>query len=220
MNKIWFTDDCLVMRTREDLALFNELYKKHINLPFRCYGIAKHVVEDKLGLLVDAGLKEILIGVQSGSRRTLEYYNRPIFREDIMKAAQVVNKFRGKLMPRYELIYSNPYEEKDDLLQTIDLAMSLPEPFRLDSYNLVFFPGIALYNKAKEDGVIKQEEDAGYTADYFNVNYHVKKATNIYLNNLIFWISGMCSVRPQDSRACSSASWKSASACAATTSAR
>ena len=190
MNKIWFTDDCLVMRTREDLALFNELYKKHINLPFRCYGIAKHVVEDKLGLLVDAGLKEILIGVQSGSRRTLEYYNRPIFREDIMKAAQVVNKFRGKLMPRYELIYSNPYEEKDDLLQTIDLAMSLPEPFRLDSYNLVFFPGIALYNKAKEDGVIKQEEDAGYTADYFNVNYHVKKATNIYLNNLIFWISG------------------------------
>ena len=76
------------------------------------------------------------------------------------------------------------------MLQTIDLAMSLPEPFRLDSYNLVFFPGIALYNKAKEDGVIKQEEDAGYTADYFNVNYHVKKATNIYLNNLIFWISG------------------------------
>jgi len=181
MNKIWFTDDCFLMRSREDLILFNELYKKHINLPFRCYGIAKHIIEDKLGLLVDAGLKEILVGVQSGSRRTLQYYNRPIFKEDILKASKVINKFKDKLMPRYELIYSNPYEEKDDLLETIDLARKLPEPFRLDAYNLVFFPGIALYN----------EEDAGYDSDYFNANYHIRKRTNVYLNNLIFWISGI-----------------------------
>ena len=191
VNKIWFTDDCLLMRPKEDLALFNELYKKHINLPFRCYGIAKHIVEDKLGLLVDAGLIEILVGVQSASRRTLTYYNRPIFKEDILKAANVISKFKNKLMPRYELIYSNPYEEKEDLLDTINFTQQLPKPFRLDSYNLVFFPGIALYNKAKEEGVIKNEEDAGYESDYFNVDYHVKKATNVYLNNVIFWISGM-----------------------------
>ena len=191
VNKIWFTDDCLVMRSYEDLKLFNELYKKHINLSFRCYGIAKHIVEDKLGLLVDAGLKEILVGVQSGSERTLKYYNRPIFKEDILKASKVINKFKDKLMPRYELIYSNPYEQKEDLLTTIDLARKLPEPFRLDAYNLVFFPGIALYNKAKEDGTIKEEEDAGYESDYFNATHHIKKSTNIYLNNLIFWISGV-----------------------------
>lgn len=191
VNKIWFTDDCLLMRPKEDLALFNELYKKHINLPFRCYGIAKHIVEDKLNLLVDAGLIEILVGVQSASKRTLTYYNRPIFKEDILKAANVINKFKDRLMPRYELIYSNPYEEKEDILDTINFTNHLPKPFRLDSYNLVFFPGIALYNKAKEEGVIKNEEDAGYESDYFNVNYHVKKSTNVYLNNLIFWISGV-----------------------------
>ena len=50
--------------------------QKKINIPFAIYGvIPTYVREDKIALLLDAGLNRIRMGIQSGSENILEFYN-------------------------------------------------------------------------------------------------------------------------------------------------
>lgn len=193
VKNIWFTDDDMNMRTLEELEEFKELYKKKINLPFRCYMSATTVTEQKLRLLIESGLKHIEFGVQTGSDRiNREIYGRSILKKNILKAAKIVNRYKKYIEPsRYQFITTNPYEKKEDLLETIDLIIKLPAPYEVQTFGLVFFPGSPLYEKAIEDKYIRKFEDSGYDLDYTNREKHLKiKNKNFYLNSLIHWMSG------------------------------
>ncbi|NTW39359.1 MAG: hypothetical protein HGA44_05625, partial [Cellulomonadaceae bacterium] len=66
----------------------------------------------------------------------------------------------------YFYIIANPYEEAEDLLETIRLFARLPYPFYSQVYNLVFFPGTVLFDHACRDRLIEGKADSGYELDY------------------------------------------------------
>jgi len=189
----YFTDEDFFARPLDDFREFAAIYPEKVGLPFECMGSPQQITGDKITLLVKAGLWRVDVGVESGSERIKkEIYNRPVSNEVVLRAAGNVNLYR-QVVACYFFIIGNPYENQKDLLATLNLLRSLPTPYILRTYNLVFIPGTILFKKACQDGVIAGLEDSGYELDFLSGLEHRKhtwKNENLYLNGLIFLMAG------------------------------
>jgi coproporphyrinogen III oxidase-like Fe-S oxidoreductase len=151
------------------------------------------VTEENLACLAEAGLWRIRIGIESGSERTKGItFERPISNASVLQAARLISWHR-EVVAAYFLINGNPYEEQEDLLQTLQLMAQLPQAYYAQIFNLVFFPGTSLYRKAVADGIIRGIEDSGAELHYrngFQYRQHAWKNKNLYLNVLSFLMEG------------------------------
>ena len=78
LSVIAFWDDSFMALPYAVLEEFCKLYKAEIKIPFAVYGvIPNYVREDKIALLLDAGMNRVRMGIQSGSENILEFYKRP-----------------------------------------------------------------------------------------------------------------------------------------------
>jgi radical SAM superfamily enzyme YgiQ (UPF0313 family) len=188
-----FFDEDFCARPLKDIEQFSEEYARRIGLPFECMVSPLQVSEEKIRLLVKAGLWRINMGVESGSERTKkEIYNRHMSNEAVLRAARNINQY-PHVVPYYFFIIANPYETTDDLLATLSLLRELPHPYFLRIYNLVFFPGTLLYESAVTDGIIGGSSDSGFELDFLaglNFKKHPWKRKNLYLNGLIYLMAG------------------------------
>jgi radical SAM superfamily enzyme YgiQ (UPF0313 family) len=166
-----FQDDCFIMNDKW-LEEFCREYKLKINRPFICRIMPPLVTEKRIKLLKEAGLRTVIMGLQTGSDRiNKNVFNRPVTGKQFIAAAKILKKY--KVLCLYDVITDNPYETEDDILKTIDALLSIPKPFSLDLFSLRFFPHTALYKKAVNDGI-----DVGSDCDY-------SKVSRTYLNYII-----------------------------------
>jgi radical SAM superfamily enzyme YgiQ (UPF0313 family) len=180
IRRVFFSDDSFIVAPLKELERFTTLYKQQINLPFSCQVTAPSVSEEKIKLLVDAGLNDVRMGLQSASPRVLKLYNRPISAESVDKATRIVQKcLKGEQLLSYDLILDNPYEAKEDLITTLRFLINLPRPYSLRFFSLQLYPGTQLYNKVLDDKLpLKRFRDA-YFGSY-------RSARGNYLNFLLY----------------------------------
>ncbi len=153
------TDDSFLSAEMEWLKDFTSQYKERIGLPFFCLVSPVTLDEQKFEMLLDAGLKIVEMGIQTGSATALQRYNRRITNEQILEAAAMFNKHKNRFFPpTYDLIVDDPMGEYDEALDTIRLLSRMPRPFVLHIYSMTLFPGTALYKRALKKGVLKEEE--------------------------------------------------------------
>ncbi len=155
INEIWFDDDNFFAYTIDEIKEFCENYKTNIKLPLRIGGATPlTITKEKLSLLVDAGLTMLRMGIESGSERTKKLYKRYYTNKQIKNAARIINEFKNKLMPTYDIILDNPWENDKDLTETLMFLASLPAPYCITIFSLTFYPGTELYELAMKDGLI------------------------------------------------------------------
>lgn len=153
-----FGDDDFFMRSTKLLESFAKKYKKKIGLPFGIAVSANTYHQEKLELLLDAGLRVVQLGVQSGSERILNtIYHRKI---KISKTKAVVHQIASYYKTHgldflLDFIIDNPYETRDDIIQTYRYLIDLPLHIRINLFFLAFFPGTPIYDSALKDGFIK-----------------------------------------------------------------
>jgi anaerobic magnesium-protoporphyrin IX monomethyl ester cyclase len=155
-GEICFCDDTFLARSLSEIEEFARRYKAEIGLPFYCLVTPSNVSEKKTRALVDAGLSVIGMGIQSGSDRILSEFNRGSFGNlrQVKEAIEILDQFSERLTPYYDFIHEYAYESDNDLLQTLDLIVSLPQKARIRCYSLVPYPGTEVYNRSKSDGLI------------------------------------------------------------------
>ncbi len=179
-------DDTFSLRPLKDIKKFCNLYKKKINMRFKCLADPKTISDEKIKLLVDAGCTDIIVGIQGSERTNLEIYHRNQTDKDVLNAGKILNKYKNKLAVMYDVITCNPYEKPKDILSLIRLLQKIPKPYYLSVNNLVFFPGSKLYQRAINDKTIRNEKDSASQLNYWDRSKHILlKNKNIYLN-LIF----------------------------------
>ncbi|MEN9626407.1 MAG: hypothetical protein RL557_735 [archaeon] len=195
-------DETITVRKVEWLREFSKRYKEEIGLRMKCLAEPAtmafgDVSDEKIRLLVEAGLTDIIIGIQSGSDRlNKEVYNRFITAQHVLKCAQILNKYKDKLTVMYDVISCNPYETNEDILETIRLLRKIPKPYFLSINNLIFFEGTPLYKRALEDGYIKTYNDTAGNLNYWDRWKHIKlKKVNPYMNLVINLMRGSCTNR-------------------------
>lgn len=189
LQSIVFMDDAFFFIKKDVMQEFAVRYREEIGLPFAILGASPvSITEEKLEILISAGLNRVRMGIQSGSPRTLNLYNRKTPRESIIKSANILAHHKKDLIPpAYDIIVDNPYEKKEDLLQTIDLLNKLTPPFTLNVFSLQFLPGTQLAQKALEDGISNPEEE-------FQKHYKLYNPTFL---NLIISLYGVSKIHPR-----------------------
>lgn len=182
---IWISDDAFFARPTETIMEFCRAYKREIGLPFSCLASPLTITHEKMAALVDAGLVYVQMGIQSGSSRIQELFNRKIMTNDrVMRAVRIINGFRNRMFPpSYDFILDVPYETDQDTIESLKLIADLPKPYRLQPFALVLYPGTKLHEMAKRDGLVQDEQRQIYSK-----SYTMRKEN--YLNLLIALASG------------------------------
>jgi anaerobic magnesium-protoporphyrin IX monomethyl ester cyclase len=184
-------DDTFSLRSLENIREFCDKYKKKVHMRFKCLADPKTTSNEKIKLLVDAGCTDIIIGIQGSERTNKEIYHRAQSDNEVLHAAHILNKYRGKLAVMYDVITCNPYEKPEDIVNLIRLLQKIPRPYYLSVNNLVFFTGSQLYQRAKNDNIIKNERDSAAELNYWDRSKHILlKGKNIYLNLIINLMRG------------------------------
>jgi len=183
ISDVSFYDDSFLSLPYAQLEEFAKLYKEKIKIPFSIYGvIPNYVREDKIALLVDAGLHRLRMGIQSGSENILEFYKRPTKLKRIKEATIIINKFRKYMIaPAYDIIIDNPIETPEDTKATLDMLYEMPRPFTLNILSLRIIPNTDLEQQMKERGI-----DVPSIRKYYGAGYH-RTLANCMVFTLTWW---------------------------------
>jgi len=171
-------DDLFNVNRRWALEFASE-YGKRIAMPFWCYTHPMAVNKEVHEALLDVGLNNTAMGVQSGSERILYHlYNRRTPRRSILKAAAILKDLKCRV--QIDLITANPFEDDNDRRDTLDLMQSMPKITRAENpvqpwyyclSRLTFFPNSRISQMLKEQG-INPEFDPGL-ASFWEMLYEL-----------------------------------------------
>lgn len=159
-----FHDDSFMALPTPVLAEFAREYKKQIDVPFCVHGvIPNYVKEPKLQLLLSAGLNRVRMGVQNGSERILQFYDRPTPPEKIRRAAEVLSRYhRHMIPPAFDIIVDNPVETTEDVRDNLELMQELARPFTLNVFSLRTIPNTQLEKQMEERNITLCSISSGY----------------------------------------------------------
>lgn len=162
-------DDNLLAFTLEEIEEFSKQFRTIINLPFGVTGVnpnnmrSEHSAK-KIDLLLNCGLSDVRIGVQSGSNKTLKIFNRRYTAEELSgllicfeNRKTIWEKPNDKLRVVVDFICDSRWEEMDDKLATINLANNLLSTYGIFCHTLIFLPGTEIYDLAIKEGWIEDK---------------------------------------------------------------
>lgn len=157
LERVEFLDDILPLYPQwlKDLC---PLYRDEVGLPFYGYTHPNVNRPESLRLLADAGCKYLIMGIQSGSQRTLrKYYDRKHDKRKIIEATKLMQE--AGIRPVIDLIGYNPLETEADNLETLDLLCDLPRPYGIVKINpIAFYDNFRVLDIARREGIIDQLE--------------------------------------------------------------
>ena len=165
LDFIQFFDDIFTVSKRW-LKEFAPLYRDEIGFPFWCYTYPGQCDDTIAELLNVMGISYVQFGIQSGSQRTLEEVYKRSDPAGVTETATILNKH--KIPIRFDLIAGNPLETDDDHLQTLEVLLSCPHPYRINPTNpLTFYFNSPITDMAKQKGIALKEMEGvnGYLAE-------------------------------------------------------
>ena len=168
ISTVSFYDDSFLNLPYAKLEEFCNLWKKEVNIPFVVLGIVPNYVrEEKIAILVDAGMNRLRMGIQSGSENILEFYRRPTKLNRIKEATEIFYKFRKYILPPiYDIILENPVEATEDTRATVDMLYEMPRPYTLNIFALRVIPNTTLAKDIKDKGIHVPEITKSFYVDY------------------------------------------------------
>lgn len=152
---IVIADDDFFMRPLDQIEKFSKQYKEKIGLPFGIAVSPNTYNPRKMGLLVDAGLWFVQMGVQTGSQRVLDdVFKRNTNVEKTQAVIRELTEYKNSdgVELLLDFIIDNPYETREDVFLTYKSLLELPLHVITNIFYLTFFPGTPLYDQAIRDG--------------------------------------------------------------------
>ncbi len=149
-----FYDDIFV-RDREWLEAFLPRFKEEIGVHFSANGFAGSFDTDLVPMLYDCGLRFLEIGVQSARedirRKTL---NRRESNDDITRV--IVAARKAGIHTQVDHMFGVPGEDAADQVRAMRWYNEI-RPTRVGCFSLTFYPGTALFERARRDGWLSAE---------------------------------------------------------------
>ena len=162
-----FSDDDFASRRVEELKEFFQKYKREINLPFFCASTPTSLKEEKLKILIDAKMQRLQIGIQSISDEVnKKIYGRPAGKKQILEMTALASKYRKKIKICYDIILDTPWEKEETKIETLRFLFTLKKPHEIWLYSMTLYPGTSFYERAKEEGLLKNEEEEVYNKSF------------------------------------------------------
>jgi len=154
-----FLDDFFMIGAEKDYWKdFSSQYKERVNKPFFTKPIPSFVTKENITGLKKAGLTWVGLGLQASDRINEEVFDRPSFASHFLDSARMCDN--ENIAVYYDLITDNPFETKQDKIDTLRVLRDAPKPCLLSVYSLTYFPGTKLYDKVHKEKLQGASEDA------------------------------------------------------------
>ena len=155
-KRVYFIDE-VFGSAPEFMDEFAPRYRKEVGLPFDVLYHPKSLKVRTIGKLVEAGVKEINFGIQTGSDKIRnEIFTRPGTNSEVIELTKEISK--NNINIRYDLILDNDFETKETLKECVNLISQLPKPVTFNTFSLQHFPDYPMTKMAVEAGHITEEE--------------------------------------------------------------
>ena len=155
-KRVYFIDE-VFGSAPEFMDEFAPRYRKEVGLPFDVLYHPKSLKVRTIGKLVEAGVKEINFGIQTGSDKIRnDVFTRPGTNAEIIELTKEISKH--KINIRYDLILDNDFETKETLKECINLILQLPKPLTFNTFSLQHFPDYPMTKMAIKAGHVTEEE--------------------------------------------------------------
>ncbi|MHA1410749.1 MAG: B12-binding domain-containing radical SAM protein, partial [Candidatus Odinarchaeia archaeon] len=154
-RQILITDDHFFVNPKRTSKILEGLRKRHIDMDIICESRVDYAKKDLLKKARKSSVQAIFYGMESGSQRVLDYYNKKI---TISQIKDAVRKSRdaGITMLVGSFMYGAPGETLDDMLQTTKLILSLDLDVCI--LNIVdVLPGTELWFEAERRGILPSD---------------------------------------------------------------
>lgn len=151
VKSLMFHDDNFLIFKQRNLKLIKLLKKNGISIKFNCLARVDFISKEYLIELKKGGLWQVNVGVESGSQRMLDFYEKNISLAQIRKAVDVI----GSLGIRAKgfIILGGPSETLEDLEMTRRFVNEL----KLTDIGMTYFtplPGSDIYDDARKYGKV------------------------------------------------------------------
>lgn len=158
LSKFFIIDDSFFLSINRVKVFISLLKKEKLNISWSCEAnlCSLGKLNDSLFKeLLDSGLDWISIGVESGSKRVRDFYNKPIDIKNLLRFNKEISKFDIKV--RYNFMTGSPIEDKKDMLDTVNLIKKLlkdnPKAMIQPIYVTVPFPCTRYLDRCKGYGL-------------------------------------------------------------------
>jgi radical SAM superfamily enzyme YgiQ (UPF0313 family) len=151
-----FQDDEFMANKKRVYEFCDKILKEKIEIKWSCTGRVNLVDEEILRLMKKAGCTSVSYGIESGSQKILDLMKKRVTVEQA-KRAILLNKKVGLRHPT-SFILGMPGETPETVKETIEFCKELNIPLK----SIMFatpYPGTELYQKAKAEGRIVDEEE-------------------------------------------------------------
>ncbi len=157
IERVEFYDDVLPLNKRW-IAEFSPRYATEVALPFFGYTHPNVGDPEILANLSEAGLNYLIMGIQSGSQRTLrKYYDRRHPKEGTIRTVNNIMDAGIKVL--CDFIGYNPLETEEDNIETLDLITDLPRGYGIIKINpMAFYDNYKIFQHAHKEGILDELE--------------------------------------------------------------
>jgi len=161
INNFYFLDDVFTFDKQRVLDICRIVKERELNIRFRVTTRINLVNRFVLEALRDIGCDMICYGLESGSDRMLQIYNKKFTVADIRDVVAITKQVG---IPIKAFWITSKFESSEEKKATLNLMQEL-DLKQNDLYNLVVYPGSKLWRE-------KHGDNQNFTADYFENYYH------------------------------------------------
>jgi len=155
-NRFFFVDDNFTANPTRAIKICKYIKDLNANIKWFCMGRADTASDELYLEMAKSGCILILFGVESGSQRILDYYNKNTKVAQIKNALKLARKYRIDIFA--SLIVGAPIESDADIEETKKLVVGEDIDF-LEVSKLAINSGTPLWKKAVSENKINEEKD-------------------------------------------------------------
>lgn len=168
IDHLEFTDSTFNVPLDHAKAVLRALVAKGLRLRLRTMGLNPGAVDEELAdLMVEAGFRDVDLGVESGSDTTLRTLGKSFRKSDVLRAGRLLRERR--IPTTWYLLVGAPGETRETLRETFDTVNEAASPWDLINVGV----GLRVYNGAPVADAMREAEP-GCTPDNFLHPVHVE----------------------------------------------
>ena len=158
---IEFVDDEFTLNRKRAEEICDEIKRRGIDIPWACSSRVDTITRGLLKKMKESGCVTIFYGIESGSQRILNFIRKGIKIRQIIDAVKWTKKMGIEVLGSFVMGF--PTETIKEIKKTIAFAKKLRVDYAQFSIATPY-PGTALYQLAKKEGLLMTEDWSQYTA--------------------------------------------------------
>jgi radical SAM superfamily enzyme YgiQ (UPF0313 family) len=163
IREVSFYDDLFTYNKQRLIDFVRELGRAKIRMTWSCESRIDTVTDESLKMMKESGCWQISYGIETGSQKILDYFNKKITVQEIEKTVQLTHKWGMRI--RAYLIVGSPPEDRESIAETKALIRRIP----LDDLHISFFapiPGSKAFKDVIGDRVVTWKDMDLYRVGY------------------------------------------------------